>query len=156
MISLNEYIADCISRTKIFEMAFNRSRYQNELKNLANQLIENWCLVRYCSINDKNNINYHHWKKELRGHLMNLSGMLLKTDKRNATKELLLQKEQLNNTIIVTNRLAKKWFKEQLDIDASYTDEIVSDFVEYGIYEIIDIVCVKTSKQEITDYIDNI
>ena len=57
MKSIKEYILDVIQESYVFEMAYNRKEIKKRVEALINQIIENWCLIKYCSLYDKNNIN---------------------------------------------------------------------------------------------------
>ena len=44
-----------------------------------------------------------------------------------------------------------------INIDSNSTEEVVNDFVEYGIYELIEIICKKRlSNDELNEYLNNI
>lgn len=53
MTRLVEYIVKNLERSYIFEMAYERREYMNKLFELRLQLVENWALIRYCSLYDK-------------------------------------------------------------------------------------------------------
>ena len=62
---INEKLMDLIENTKIFEMAISRSKYTDRLYNMVNQIIENWCLIRYCTLTNSNLDLRAHWCSEL-------------------------------------------------------------------------------------------
>ena len=57
MKSIKEYILNVIQESYIFEMAYDRKEIKKRVEALTNQIIENWCLIKYCSLYDKNNTN---------------------------------------------------------------------------------------------------
>ena len=157
MKKLQNYLVEMFCKTQLFEMAYNRSKYQDNLDSLTDQLVQNWCLVRYCSAFDENNRNRSHWKQELYSHISNIQRMLLKVDKFKATQEVLIGWRELNDADQVIRAIDNKWYDERLDIDAEYTDIIVSDFIEYGVDELIKILSEKSlTRADINDYINNI
>ena len=157
MKKLQNYLVEMLCKTQLFEMAYNRSKYQDVLDALVDQLVQNWCLVRYCTLFNENNRNKLHWKQELYSHISNIQRMLLKVDKFKATQEVLIGWRELNNFDQVIRAIDNKWYNENLDIDAEYTDIIVSDFAEYGADELIKILSEKSlTRADINDYINNI
>lgn len=153
MISLKEYIADKACENTLFEMASNRSEFLDKLDNLHEQIIENWCLIRYCIVFDNKNINKNHWRKELSAHLYNIVLHRYDVNRINAIKEVYLRKLRLDNSNVIYNIISKKWSKENLDIEADYTSTIIEDFIQYGLFEIIEVLSKKnTNKEQLTDY----
>ena len=49
---LDDIVESAISahRSVLYEMAFKRKDYKDKGDNLSQQIIENWCLVRHCTI----------------------------------------------------------------------------------------------------------
>lgn len=157
MNSLKTYLVEVLCNTKIFEMAYARAKYQDHVDSLATQLVENWCLIRYCSTVDKNNINKEHWKQELYAHISNLQKQNIKVDKTRATEEVLIRWIGFNNYNMVIRYISDKWYKEKLDIDAKYSEEIANDFSEYGVYDLIKIISKNSlTRTDIVDYINTI
>ena len=48
------------------EMSASLKSYRDRIENLRFQLVENWCLCKYCQMFDSQNLNYNHWVKELK------------------------------------------------------------------------------------------
>ena len=63
------------------------------------KIIENWCLVKYCSLYDTNNINKNHWVNELTAHMYNILKRQLKNGGEDA--KLQLQDKDLNALQVV-------------------------------------------------------
>lgn len=53
MMDLKNYILEAISNTYLFEMAYSREKYIDRLMGLDMQILENWCLIKYCNMFDK-------------------------------------------------------------------------------------------------------
>ena len=62
---------------EVFEMATPLKKYINRVENLRIQIVENWCLCKYCQMFDPSNYNFNHWKGELHSYLKDLSGLML-------------------------------------------------------------------------------
>lgn len=154
---LKNWLIESLCKTQIFEMAYSRSKYQDTIIDLTSQLVENWCLIRHCTLYDKHNINKNHWKYELRAYILKLNGMLVKVDKKRATEEVLIKWEELNVYTNVLRKISYKCHKEKLDIESENIKNVTLDFVEYGIFEVIDLICTKNlTLQSINEYLDNI
>ena len=168
MIKLVEYIAEKLTSTRIFEMAFQRRVYMKTLFDLRLQLVENWALIRYCTL-QKSNEEYHnlidvsqtrnHWEKELRAHISNLYNMKLDVDKTRATEQELIEYSEFKNIDNIKEIIEFKFDVEGIlnDDAKDIIDEIAKDFVEYGLDELIEIICKKKlSVNEIKEYLSDI
>ena len=157
MINLKHLLVEALCKTELFEMAYNRSKYQDSVIDLTNQIVENWCLIRYCSLYDKNNLNKNHWKTELRAYILKLNSMLVKVDKKRATQEVLIKWEGLDIYTNVLRKISYKWQNEKLDIESENTKNITLDFSTYGVFDIISLICSKNLMlYSINEYLDNI
>ena len=168
MIKLVEYIAEKLTSTRIFEIAFQRRVYMKTLFDLRLQLVENWALIRYCTL-QKSNEEYNnlidvsqtrnHWEKELRAHISNLYSMKLDADKTQATEQELIEYSEFKNIDNIKEIIEFKFDVEGIlnDDDKDIIDEIAKDFVEYGLDELIEIICKKKlSVNEIKEYLSDI
>lgn len=168
MIKLVECIVEKLSKTRLFEMAFQRRVYMKTLFDLRLQLVENWALIRYYTL-QKSNEEYHnlidvsqtrnHWEKELRAHISNLYKMKLDVDKTRATEQELIEYSEFKNIDNIKEIIEFKFDVEGILNDAAkdIIDEIAKDFVEYGLDELIEIICKKKlSVNEIKEYLSDI
>lgn len=165
MKKLTEYIVEKLSETSLFEMAYQRKEYMNKLFDLRLQLVENWALLRYCTLQctdeQFNNLpdvsqTRNHWEKELKAHINNLNMMNLNVDKTRATYQELIEKAELNNTEKIISIIEFKF-----DVEGILNEDIIKiiaeDFVEYGLEELIEIICKKKlTVQELNEYVRNI
>ena len=60
MLNIKEYILEKLQNTLVFEMAYSRKELKTIFADILDQIIENWCLVKYCSLYDPTNINKNH------------------------------------------------------------------------------------------------
>lgn len=116
MRDLKNYIFEAISNTWLFEMAYNRQEYLYRIMGLNKQIVENWCLVKYCNLYDEENENRLHWSSELIAHLENLYDCKLKKglNKIKTTEFGLVDKAELDDDEVVYKLLYRKWKKEGL------------------------------------------
>lgn len=81
---LKSIIAECVSqiineRLELSEMSIPRKEYKERIENLSQQLLENWCLVRWCrNANLKIHPLRNHWAKELRTHFIAMANLNMK------------------------------------------------------------------------------
>lgn len=81
---LKSFIAECVSqiineRLELSEMSIPRKEYRERIENLSQQLLENWCLVRWCrNANLKTHPLRNHWAKELRTHFIAMANLNMK------------------------------------------------------------------------------
>lgn len=80
---LYDIIRECVYRiyTKLplYEYAVHRSDFVNRVSNLLPQILENWCLVHYCTLVGRTETK-EHWKEELRTHMLNVGGLDIKSN----------------------------------------------------------------------------
>ena len=120
MKSIKEYLLNVIQESYIFEMAYDRKEIKKRVEGLINQIIENWCLVKYCSLYDNNNINKHHWKQELKAHLYNIYEMPLKggnaKTKYNLISEIIYDKKEITTSSKISSIIRIKFRTENISI----------------------------------------
>ncbi len=126
MKSIKEYILDVIQDSYVFEMAYNRKEIKKRVEALINQIIENWCLIKYCSLYDKNNINKYHWKQELKAHLYNIYEMKIKggdaKTKYNLVSEIIYDKKEITTSSKISSIIRIKFRKENIIIHSDIYD----------------------------------
>lgn len=144
---LKEKLIDCISDTYIVEMAINRSKYQDKLSLYKRQIIENWCLMRYCTLTNSKLELRAHWGTELKSYLNDLFYIDLKDDKSRyvkykATRQQYIEYDELDvNVDYIYNLIKDKFRKEGLS-DKTIIYQAASDFTEH-ISTICDLISVK-------------
>ena len=73
------------SRYSVFEMAFDKAKFQDKVTDRIQQIAQNWCLCMYCHLYAPDTRTYHHWKMELFTLLDYLCNLSIK-DKKSKTK----------------------------------------------------------------------
>ena len=119
------------------EMAMERKEYITFLKGgILKQLIQNWCLVRYCRIEPKFVTTCrNHWASELRAIAIELSSYKVCKDnksrdkKREATRKIIIDYFEYNDIDTVARVIHPKFYDENI---RSYEDEqfIASQFIK--------------------------
>lgn len=72
-------------------MAISLKDFRIKVDGLRFQLVENWCLCKWCQMFDPENNNFIHWAKELSTHMSNLKFVVLKAgDKRKTLRKMLI------------------------------------------------------------------
>lgn len=116
MKDLKNILLESISKMKIFEMVYSRQDYLHRIMGLNKQIVENWCLIKYCNLYDEENYNRLHWSKELIAHLENLYDCKLNKslNKLKTTQYGFFDKAELDDEDVVTKLLYRKWKDEKL------------------------------------------
>ena len=131
MKSIKEYILDVIQESYVFEMAYNRKEIKKRVEALINQIIENWCLIKYCSLYDKNNTNKYHWKQELKAHLYNIYEMKIKggdvKTKYNLVSEIIYDKKEITTSSKISSIIRIKFRKENIIIHNDICDSCIEN-----------------------------
>ena len=152
-MSFKEFIVEKLQKTNIFEMAYSRQKYMDILDGLKRQILENWILIRFCTLSGRTE-NKEHWKDELDAHIINLYDMTLKVNnKKNASKEVLIDMAEYDNEDRIIKTIYGKCKKEQIDIKDENIIQACKDWVKYGIHEIIDIISMNITNDNY-DYIE--
>lgn len=135
------------------EMAMERKEYITFLKGgILKQLIQNWCLVRYCRIEPKFVTTCrNHWASELRAIAVDLSSYKLCKDnkqrdkKREATRKIIIDYFEYNDIDTVTRVIHPKFYDENI---RSYEDE---QFIAIQFIKELDVIIDMITKGAIDD-----
>lgn len=131
MKSIKEYILNVIQESCIFEMAYDRKEIKKRVEGLINQIIENWCLIKYCTLYDNENKNKYHWKQELKTHLYNIYEMKIKggnaKTKYNLISEIIYDKKEITTSSKISSIIRIKFRKENIIILNDICDLCIED-----------------------------
>ena len=115
MKTLLEYIEE----STILEMSLNLSKFKDLLYNLSKQIVENWCLVKWCDTNPnelKSKRLRNHWVTELKNYMYRISEEKLKSGRKDKViKNEWVNHLELNDKIVITNIIRNKFNKEGLE-----------------------------------------
>jgi hypothetical protein len=161
--TLNQIISEVIERfmakNVILEMAFNRAAYKERVNALLDQLLQNWCLVKYCSITKNDNINKNHWIGELKGILatiarFNIKGNNSAISRAKALKNVWNDNDFDSDIKCVELAIYNKFKEEKIDITNIAYKTVLTECVN-NYNEIINII-VKKSPTAIDDYVNSL
>ena len=135
------------------EMAMERKEYITFLKGgILKQLVQNWCLVRYCRIEPKFVTTCrNHWASELRAIAIDLSSYKLCKDnkqrdkKREATRKIIIDYFEYNDIDTVARVIHPKFYDENI---RSYEDE---QFIAIQFIKELDVIIDMITKGAIDD-----
>ena len=158
MTNIKEYILEKLQNTLVFEMAYSRKELKNSFDDILDQIIENWCLVKYCSLYDVQNTNKNHWADELTAHMYNILKRQLKNGGKDAKLQLLksvaYDQKEYTTAIAIKKCIRLKFKKENIQI----TDELCSACIEdlETILELISKRDTEENYENIDTYIENL
>lgn len=121
MKSLTEYINNCY----ITEMANSLNDFERLLDNVLEQLIENWCLIRFCDLYPTLNIskqNRNHWCAEFKSYANKIINTKIKSGRKDkAIKRVIINKAELNDwnevANIIRNKLCTTFVEQSLHVN---------------------------------------
>ena len=160
---IREYIKNIIKeeidKYMLTEMALSLSDYKFRVESIMQQILENWCLIRYCTLTGDKIENKNHWKTELIAHINNIAGLKIKNGnsivtKTNAIFKLWNMYDWDTDESCIAQRLFSKFYKENISTKSEVYSQIVSDFkneTKKLAYALTD-----TSPDSIVEYVNNI
>lgn len=150
----NDSVVDAIqesNKTTLVEMALPLKEFRKRVDRLRFQLIENWCLCKFCQLYSQDNDNFGHWISEFNACAKNIRDFEIKGridkkktissmfiddydyDKRRKILVIIREKFDAENIMDVDIRTAVATsFAESVNslIDfLSYTDKSISEYV---------------------------
>lgn len=131
MLNIKEYILEKLQNTLVFEMVYSRKELKNSFDGILDQIIENWCLVKYCSLYDINNINRNHWTNELTAHMYNILKRQLKNGGEDAKLQLLksvtYEQKVYTTALAIKKCIRFKFKKENIQIHNEVCSACIED-----------------------------
>ena len=157
--NIRKIIREEIEKYMLNEMALSLSEYKFRVESIMQQILENWCLVRYCTLTGDKPENKNHWKTELIAHINNIAGLKIKNGNSVVTKTNTIFKlwnmyDWDTDESCIAQRLFSKFYKEGIDTKSKVYSQIVSDFKKETkklAYTLTD-----TSTDSILNYVNNI
>jgi hypothetical protein len=115
------------------EMAYERKMFKAIITNLSQQIIQNWCLIRYGRLNNADNGTITHWKTELMARLQNASRNMIKGDnslhsRTKAISEVWVnEKEYATDSNVIDLTVYGKFVSEGLDVSSDSYKQTLED-----------------------------
>lgn len=120
------------NRELLNEMALPRKNYKKRLDELMPQVLENWCLVHYCTIIGQTQYKKH-WSEELRGHLITVSRLSIKgndsEDSRIKVLQEIWEENDFNNAKFLNLTVVNKFLNENLDVKGAEYGQTLEDCI---------------------------
>ena len=112
---INETVEDVLNRIGIInEMAVPLKTYKARVDGLRFQLVENWCLCKWCQLFNPECENFAHWITELKACINNLKFLDIKNniDKRRTLIHMLLSDYDYNNANMIERIVRGNFVRE--------------------------------------------
>lgn len=111
------------------EMALPLKEYTKRIDDIMYQIVENWCLCKWCQKFDPENNNFNHWKEELTAHIMKLASPKLKNNigKKKHLEKHFVEWYDLDEVPMVLNVINHKFNTEHI-MDKSQRNIIAQIF----------------------------
>lgn len=115
----------------LFEYALPMDRFMNRYMDLSQQILENWCLIRYSRLIGREEY-VTHWKHELRGHILTLARLKISANntfkKRYKTILRVWQELEYTSDIEVINKtINNKFQNENFDTHSEVYYQVLND-----------------------------
>lgn len=142
----------------VMEYALPRSKFIDNAFNLSQQIIENWCLVHYCTVTNRTDTKKH-WKDELFAHMDNVSkNTIKKNNSLENRKKAFTEAFDYNDLFTSSDRIVRltlrKFMNEGIDTKSEEYLKCVNDCFN-SINDIIDVLS-DGDVYKIGEYIDSI
>ena len=144
---LNETVKETLERIgMVNEMAVSLKKYCERVDGLRLQLVENWCLCKYCQLYNETSNNYKHWLAELRSCINNLKLLDIKgsSNKRKTLIRMLIDDYDYNDKNMILRIIVDKFDMENI-MDQSQRIEVSKQFVS-NVESLIDVISINDMK----------
>lgn len=142
---INETVNDVLNRIGVMnEMAVPLKIYRARVDGLRFQLVENWCLCKYCQLFNPECENFAHWLKELKACINNLKFIDIKNgiDKRRTLILMLIDDYDYDKTNMIVRIINDKFDSENINNNTQRV-RVASAFAD-GIQNLIKVISVDT------------
>lgn len=131
--TISNIVREELQRYLITEMAVTLKDYRKNVEALMQQILENWCLIRYTTISGDKLEYRKHWCLELKAHMNNIAAMKIKdgnkvTTKQNAIFDIWNKYDLDSDENCIALRIATKFEMENIDTVGEFFAQVVSDF----------------------------
>lgn len=124
---------DYIRKSFIKEMADNLSTFRVKTQDITYQLIQNWCLVKWCDLNPDNDISKrmrNHWASELKSYIIRIAKSKVKCGRKDKViKDILITEMELNDPVEIQDIIRDKFNEEGLSKYVNQIAEICSKHI---------------------------
>ncbi|MCF0210941.1 MAG: hypothetical protein HUK18_06510 [Bacteroidales bacterium] len=151
---LDESVDDVLKRMGVLnEMAVPLKGYRARVDGLRFQLVENWCLCKWCQIYHPKCGNFAYWKSELKACMENLKFLEIKggIDKKNTLKRMLVDDYDYDDPSMIIMIIRTKFNREKI-LDNTQREHVASKFAD-NIHGLIN--AISLSSVYVDDYIQH-
>ena len=152
--AVNESVNDVLKRIgMINEMAVPLKDYRARVDGLRFQLVENWCLCKWCQLFNPECENFAHWVTELKTCIDNLKFLDIKNgiDKRRTLTRMLVTDYDYDNANMIERIIRGRFVRENLT-DNIQKVQVCTAFAD-NIFSLIDAISMESIDSY--DYIQN-
>ena len=119
-----------MKKINLLEYAISLNDYKKRVDGLRLQLIENWCLCKYCQLFEPKNINYNHWIIELRAHMDNIKSLNIKQGNKLKTLKLMfIDNYDFDELNTIYRIIIGKFHRENIT-NSNYIGAVCVEFIE--------------------------
>lgn len=114
---INETVENVLKRIgMINEMAVPLKTYRARVDGLRFQLVENWCLCKWCQLYNAKCENFAHWMVELKACIDNLKFLDIKNgvDKRRVLQRMLIEDYDYDDSNMIERIIRGKFVREKI------------------------------------------
>lgn len=151
---LNESVEDVLNRIgKINEKSVPLRVYKARVDGLRFQLVENWCLCKWCQLFNPSCKNYSYWITELKACIDNLKFIAIQNgiDKRKTLKQMLVNDYDNDDANMIERIVRGKFVRENIS-DKYQKVRVCIEFAD-NITGLIDAISIDTIDSD--EYIHN-
>ena len=151
---INESVEDVLNRIGIInKMAVPLKAYKTRVDGLRFQLVENWCLCKWCQLFNPESENFAHWITELKACIDNLKFLDIKNgiDKRRTLTRMLVNDYDYNNANMIERIVRGKFVRENIN-DNNQKVRVCTEFAD-NINSLIDAISMDAIDSD--EYIQN-
>lgn len=152
--AINETVNDVLNRIgMINEMAVPLKTYRARVDGLRFQLVENWCLCKWCQLFNPECENFAHWITELKACIDNLKFLDIKNniDKRKTLIKMLVKDYDYDNANMIERIIRGKFVRENIN-DNIQKIQVCTTFAD-NIMRLIDAISMEAIDSD--EYIQN-
>lgn len=152
--AINETVNDVLNRIgMINEMTVPLKTYRARVDGLRFQLVENWCLCKWCQLFNPECENFAHWITELKACIDNLKFLDIKNniDKRKTLIKMLVKDYDYDNANMIERIIRGKFVRENLN-DNIQKIQVCTTFAD-NIFGLIDAISMEAIDSD--EYIQN-
>lgn len=140
---IRETVEDTLNRIGLIsEMAVPLKVYKTRVDGLRFQLVENWCLCKWCQLFNPECRTFSHWIAELKACIDNLKFLDIKNgiDKRQTLVRMLVRDYDYDNVNMIERIVRGKFLRENIK-DANQKATVCIEFTE-NVMDLIDAISI--------------